>query len=271
MTSGAKRGGDEQQDVSTLLRQVVDAVSPHLAACETAAAAMNAQLAAARERLDAVRRACERLERAAADSRDVSARQLRQVIGGRHAELLDRGDELRDVIADLHASLRRGSASGATAAAGLGLSVGDAHGYRELIENVRDAVAANVPEGATVLVVSRGDMELTRLAGREGWHFPQSDTGLYAGHHPADSDEAVANLQALRRRGASYLVFPSTSFWWLDFYGDLAKHLDAKAQRIWRDDNCIIFNIGRRAGTGGGNKKSSAARSRNGQRRSRGA
>ena len=34
--------------------------------------------------------------------------------------------------------------------------------------------------------------------------------GRYAGHHPADSDEAIAHLTALREAGADFLVIPGT-------------------------------------------------------------
>ena len=53
-----------------------------------------------------------------------------------------------------------------------------------------------LPPDATVLVVSNGDDELSKLgAARRGWHFPQMEDGTYAGHHPGDSAEAIAHLQ----------------------------------------------------------------------------
>ncbi|HJQ26315.1 MAG TPA: glycosyltransferase, partial [Blastocatellia bacterium] len=52
-----------------------------------------------------------------------------------------------------------------------------------------------------------------------------------------------AHLEALRRRGAEYLLLPSTAFWWLDFYKDFQRHLDSACQRIWADDNCLIYQL----------------------------
>ena len=61
----------------------------------------------------------------------------------------------------------------------------------------------HVPSGATVLVVSSGDDDAGRRSeDREGWHFPQLDDGTYAGQHPADDAEAIAELERLRERGA---------------------------------------------------------------------
>ena len=98
-------------------------------------------------------------------------------------------------------------------------------GYRAAVERVRRAVVEHVPEGASVLVVSRGDRDLVKLAGRKAEHFPQAAAGGYAGHHPRDSEDAIARLEQLRARGADFLVLPSTECWWLEHYEGFARHL----------------------------------------------
>jgi GT2 family glycosyltransferase len=114
--------------------------------------------------------------------------------------------------------------------------------YRELVERVRDTVDRELPPDATVLVVSNGDDQLLELgAARRGWHFPQTDDGTHAGHHPADSGEAIARLAALRDRGASYVLFPASAAWWLEYYGELAQVLDGRA--VLADDACAIYDL----------------------------
>lgn len=98
-------------------------------------------------------------------------------------------------------------------------------GYRHMVERVRSVVAATVPRGSSVLVVSRGDRELLKLGDARAAHFPQSLDGDYLGHHPRDSQEAIDRLEQLRGNGADYLVVPSTSSWWLDHYSGFARHL----------------------------------------------
>jgi hypothetical protein len=85
-----------------------------------------------------------------------------------------------------------------------------------------------IPAGSRILVVTRGDGVLLELPGYEGWHFPREDDGTYAGHHPADDDEAIDHLEQLRREGADFLVIPSTSTWWLEHYRRFWKHLDER-------------------------------------------
>jgi hypothetical protein len=116
---------------------------------------------------------------------------------------------------------------------------------REVVDEVRAFVAREIPAGARVLVVSRGDEEIVAFPGHVGGHFPQVAGGEYAGHHPADSAEAIAHLAAQREAGAEYLVIPATSGWWLDHYAELARHLDDDHVRIAStDDRFVAFAIG---------------------------
>ncbi len=123
--------------------------------------------------------------------------------------------------------------------------------YAAMRQGLRDAVAEHVPPGATVLVVSRGDEALLALDGRCGWHFPQTDGGVYAGHHPADSADAIAQLEAMRRRGGEFLAIPETGRWWLDHYAGLRGHLDARYRRVLeRDGVGVLFALGDGGGPG---------------------
>jgi glycosyltransferase involved in cell wall biosynthesis len=117
--------------------------------------------------------------------------------------------------------------------------------YPALVERVRAAIDSTLPPEASVLVISKGDEALLELGQRRGWHFPQTPSGVYAGHHPGDSTEAIAHLEALRAKGAEYLVVPSTSRWWLDYYSDFARHLEQNYRLVCdRTDACLIFALG---------------------------
>lgn len=124
--------------------------------------------------------------------------------------------------------------------------------YRlSLAQHVAAAVRAVAPEAARVLVVSRADEALLALDGREGLHFPQDDAGHYAGHCPADTDEILARLEALRGRGAEFLVLPSFAFWWLEEYAGLHAQLEARYRRVREDAHCIVYRLGSAAGPKG--------------------
>jgi GT2 family glycosyltransferase len=108
--------------------------------------------------------------------------------------------------------------------------------YERESQHLREAVCATVPDDAEVLVVSRGDDALLELDGRAAHHFPQSGEGEWAGHHPADSAEAIGHLEELRGDGARYLVVPPTYRWWLNHYDGLREHLESHYQSVLSDE-----------------------------------
>jgi GT2 family glycosyltransferase len=116
--------------------------------------------------------------------------------------------------------------------------------YALLVDRVRTAVSSALPAAATVLVVSRGDEALLDLAGRAARHFPQGRDGAYAGHYPGDSAEAIVQLEEQRTRGAQYLLFPKTSFWWLDHYAGFRQYLEERYPRAVDDaEACVIYGL----------------------------
>ncbi len=115
-------------------------------------------------------------------------------------------------------------------------------GYERVKAHVRVATAALAGTGP-VLVVSKGDDELVHLNGRPGWHFPQTENGIYAGHHPRNDEEAVVHVEELRAKGAEFLVFPKTSFWWLDYYRELGDHLNRRYRTVLKDAMCVIYDL----------------------------
>ena len=163
--------------------------------------------------------------------------------------------ELRATVDGLDASLReclsllRSGSRQPAPPVTVDLSVA-AHGdrrsadYQHLVDRLNAAVVALVPVGSGVLVVSRGDDRLLALEGRPAGHFPQADTGAYAGHHPDDSAAAVAELERLVGAGWRYLVFPSTALWWLDHYGGLRRHLEGTGRLLLREPGLgVVYGL----------------------------
>jgi hypothetical protein len=122
-----------------------------------------------------------------------------------------------------------------------------ANTYGDTIGRIRDLVNAVIPNGKTVLVVSKGDADLLELDGRMGWHFPQDEHGAYAGYYPADSVAAIEQLKSLVAKGADFLLFPNSAFWWLEHYHALEAWLTQCHKRVWRDECCAIYRLSRPA------------------------
>jgi Dolichyl-phosphate-mannose-protein mannosyltransferase len=80
---------------------------------------------------------------------------------------------------------------------------------------------------ALIVAADTGDPTIFYYAHRKGWHFLEKD-GIYAGN-PSDDQEATANLDELRRHGATHVVFITNTFWWLDYYPEFTQHLAKNA------------------------------------------
>lgn len=121
--------------------------------------------------------------------------------------------------------------------------------YADLVTRVQAVVAGVVPQGSSVLMVSKGDSALLAMPGIDAAHFPQDGAGEYAGHHPLDSAAATAALEQLRRHGAEYLVIPATARWWLEYYAEFATHLATHGDVVADEaDSCLIYGLGRFGG-----------------------
>ena len=116
--------------------------------------------------------------------------------------------------------------------------------YLRTVRAIRRVVRESLPEQPPMLVVSKGDDQLVKMCGRRAVHFPRAENGVWAGHYPADSSEAIALLEGERERGARYILFPEPSLWWLDHYADLGSYLEGNSRvAASHDDVCLIFEL----------------------------
>jgi hypothetical protein len=122
--------------------------------------------------------------------------------------------------------------------------------YQTLVERVRERTVTVVPPGGRVAIVSRGDDRLLQLEGRVAGHFPEDGSGRYAGYYPEEAAQAVEQLIELKSRGAQFVVFPATAFWWLEFYPELASWL--RPALVWSGDECAIYELTQLEGAAGG-------------------
>ena len=88
------------------------------------------------------------------------------------------------------------------------------------------------PPDALIVAADMGDPTIFYYAERKGWHFPENDA-IYNGN-PDDSEQAIENLERLRRRGATHFVFTRNTFWWFQSYPEFVALFEQKcnADRI---------------------------------------
>lgn len=95
------------------------------------------------------------------------------------------------------------------------------------------------PPDALLVVPGRGDSTVFYYSRRKGWHF----VGSVFGGAPRNSQQAISELEKLRKEGTSYLVFTKYTSWWLDYYKDFRKHLDSRYRRVRDTHEYVIFDL----------------------------
>jgi hypothetical protein len=100
---------------------------------------------------------------------------------------------------------------------------------------------AVTPASALIVAADDGDPTVFYYAGRKGWHFLERN-GIFAGA-PAGSSQAIVDLERLRHRGASYLVFTWATRWWLDYYQPFMQHLEAHSALLKQTPEFSIYRL----------------------------
>jgi glycosyltransferase involved in cell wall biosynthesis len=126
--------------------------------------------------------------------------------------------------------------------------------YEDFVDHLRVRLPTLLGESTDVLVVSKGDERLVQLHGCTAGHFPQDETGRWIGYHPKTDADAIRHLETLRSQGAKTLVFPRSSFWWLEHYEEFADYLIANCRLVHGDDDCQIFALASDSGKVGSNE-----------------
>jgi len=156
---------------------------------------------------------------------------------------ITRTDMLMRAVSDLSAAISAISSSAGQTPAIQKMRFAD---EEDLKQEFKKAVTSVLPATAVVAVVSKGDDDLVDLDGRVAHHFPQSMDGRYAGYHPANSAEAIAQVEAARSKGTQYLLFPRSAYWWLDYYCGLKRYLIKHCRLLSSaPEVCRIYSFGK--------------------------
>ena len=64
---------------------------------------------------------------------------------------------------------------------------------------------------------------------------------------PADDTQAIHELERLRLRRASFIVFAWPAFWWMEHYKGFAEYLQSHFTSVLNNESLIVFDIRRSA------------------------
>ncbi len=103
-------------------------------------------------------------------------------------------------------------------------------------------IAKLVPPQDAFILVDEGRLEAAPLvAPRRCIPFLEKD-GYYSGK-PADDEAAIREVTRLRLSGANFMIFVSSTFWWLEYYPGLKRYLYSNFRCALKDDRLLAFNL----------------------------
>jgi len=89
--------------------------------------------------------------------------------------------------------------------------------------------------------VDGGNPTIFYYAKRKGWHFLEQN-GIYNGN-PKNSQQAIADLERLRRQGATHFVFTTPRFWWFESYPEFTQYLSESATLLEATPEFKIYKL----------------------------
>jgi glycosyltransferase involved in cell wall biosynthesis len=114
--------------------------------------------------------------------------------------------------------------------------------WADRLEMVRQYTAKIIPPETTFILVDNDELGIRILDGaRRAIPFLEKD-GLYWGPPPNDV-LAIEELEKLRSRGATFIVFAWPTFWWLDHYPAFREYLFSHFRQTLANGHVTVFDL----------------------------
>ena len=122
----------------------------------------------------------------------------------------------------------------------------DAGTWREdtwamLSDRLRDEIAGVIPPGARFVLIDDDTLGIDELSGRSAIPFLEREGEYYGA--PEDGSQAVEELARQTSSGVRHLAIAWPSFWWLEEYPELARHLEERWRRVAATDAAIVYEL----------------------------
>jgi len=121
-----------------------------------------------------------------------------------------------------------------------------AHSWFHQLQGAVELIEAQVGTDEGFILVDEDQWGTEPIvAGRRRFPFVERE-GHYWGA-PADDSTAVAEVERLRNAGAAWMVFAEHTFWWLEHFAGLRRHLHSRYRCALASDHLLLFDL--RAGS----------------------
>ena len=115
------------------------------------------------------------------------------------------------------------------------------HWYHHVYNDMKE-IASLVPSSDSFVLVDENHwLSGDTILGRSRILFTEKN-GEYWGP-PANDKAAILELERDRQKGASFIVFTSPAFWWLDYYSGFRDHLKESYPCMLNNDRMVVYKI----------------------------
>jgi len=105
-----------------------------------------------------------------------------------------------------------------------------------------------IPTEAAFILPGEAISEVSALvAPRRCIPFLEKGGGYWG--KPADDAAAIRELERQRESGASFIVFVSSTFWWLEYYAGLREYLCERFPCVRENEQIVVFDLRKAAKT----------------------
>ncbi len=121
--------------------------------------------------------------------------------------------------------------------------------WDDRVRRVKQTIVGLVPRSDSFILVDEERLGMgDSVSGRRRVPFLERN-GEYWGI-PTDDEHAIREIERLRRGGASFIVFSWLTFWWLDHYSGMCRHLYMNSRCVLEDDRLLVFDLREKAMSG---------------------
>ena len=115
------------------------------------------------------------------------------------------------------------------------------HWYHQVYSDMKELAGIVPASDSFVLVDENHWLSGDSILGRSRILFTERN-GEYWGP-PANDQAAILELERDRQKGASFIVFTSPAFWWLDYYSGFRDHLKECFPCMLNNDRMVVYKI----------------------------
>jgi phospholipid N-methyltransferase len=98
-----------------------------------------------------------------------------------------------------------------------------------------------IPSGATYILVDELQTRIAEEADYKTLPFLEHNNQYWG--RPADSQQAISEIERMRKSGCTHIIFAWPAMWWLDHYKEMTDYLRTRSRCILENSRLTVFDL----------------------------